>query len=305
MRHWNSCSAWSAQIAWNIITEYSFSVEYRKGSSHSLSRCPNPKDCDCNIVDMNENLKCGPCSKCRKRAVDMESNWLLGKFDRMKDVDSQTVRKNRVYTPSTNRKITAKSGENRHNISFRCYLFISLCLCTVTGLYNQILQTISDYCMSCQQIVQTQFSSSTCNDLKQSYERPGNSIWLPRLCQLVSSPWLKLGRGLQRCAKVTTRSHLDVVNYVPWAECITPSKLKEMQLQDEDIQPLFDWLETSTKPNSNSVSALSPSTRHYLCCWDDLVLKDGIIFRKFDHRDGSNNFLQLLTPYNLQKEVLQ
>ena len=96
-----------------------------------------------------------------------------------------------------------------------------------------------------------------------------------------------------------------MVNYEPWAECITPSKLKETQLQDEDIQPLFDWLEASTKPNSNSVSALSPSTRHYLCCWDDLVLKDGIIFRKFDKRDGSNNFLQLLTPYNLQKETSQ
>ena len=66
----------------------------------------------------------------------MKSNWSLEKFDRMKDVDSQSVRKNGVYAPSTNRTITANSGENRHTISLRCYLFISLCLCTVTGLYS-------------------------------------------------------------------------------------------------------------------------------------------------------------------------
>ena len=52
-------------------------------------------------------------------------------------------------------------------------------------------------------------------------------------------PMVKLGRGFQSCAKVTTRSHLDVVNYAPWAECITPGKLKEMQFQDDDIKPLF------------------------------------------------------------------
>ena len=34
-------------------------------------------------------------------------------------------------------------------------------------------------------------------------------------------------------------------------------------------------------------------------------MKDGIISRKFDKRDGSNKYLQLLTPYILQKEVLQ
>ena len=50
--------------------------------------------------------------------------------------------------------------------------------------------------------------------------------------------------------------------------------------------------------------ASCPSTRHYLCCWDELILKNGIIFRKFDKRDGSNSFLQLLTPNKLQKDVL-
>ena len=253
-----------------ILSEYSFSVEYRKGSSHgnadSLSRCPNPKDCECSNVNMDENLKCGPCSKCRKRAVEMESKWPLRELDRMQNVYSQSEITNIVNSPSMNRKTTSKSGENRHNLFLRCYLFISFCLCTVTGLCKQLLHNSSGYLVSCQQFVQSQFSCTKYTYQKRSYERPGKCRRVPRLYHFLCSAWLKLGRWFHRCAKVTTRSHLDVENYVPWAECITPIKLKEMQFQDEDIRPLFDWLETSTNPDANSVGILSPSTWHYLCC---------------------------------------
>lgn len=38
-----------------------------------MSRCPSPGECLCSEVDSMEYLKCGPCKKCIKRAVDMES----------------------------------------------------------------------------------------------------------------------------------------------------------------------------------------------------------------------------------------
>ena len=54
-----------------ILSAYQFSIEYRPGTSHgnadSLSRCDNPKDCHCAEVDDLEDLRCGPCGKCRKR----------------------------------------------------------------------------------------------------------------------------------------------------------------------------------------------------------------------------------------------
>ena len=78
-----------------------------------------------------------------------------------------------------------------------------------------------------------------------------------------------------------------------------------MQFQDDDITPLFNWLETSTKPKLNTVGGLSPSTRHYLYFWDDLVLKDGISSESLTSGIVRITFFQLLTPYHLQKEVLQ
>lgn len=63
-----------------IMSQYDFSIEYRAGKKQghcdALSRCENPKDCDCAEFDMDEPLKCGPCKKCTKRAQDM--SWQGG-----------------------------------------------------------------------------------------------------------------------------------------------------------------------------------------------------------------------------------
>jgi len=62
-----------------ILASYDFIIEYRSGSKQShcdgLSRCDNPRDCSCADVDTSEPLKCGPCSKCRRRADIMALQW--------------------------------------------------------------------------------------------------------------------------------------------------------------------------------------------------------------------------------------
>ena len=58
-----------------ILSQYDFSVEYRSGKKQghcdALSRCENPRDCECPEQDTSEPLKCGPCKKCIKRAQEM------------------------------------------------------------------------------------------------------------------------------------------------------------------------------------------------------------------------------------------
>ena len=55
-----------------ILSAFNFSVEYRPGNKHGnadgMSRCINPKDCQCPDQDNLEDLKCGPCKKCKRRA---------------------------------------------------------------------------------------------------------------------------------------------------------------------------------------------------------------------------------------------
>ncbi|CAC5421923.1 unnamed protein product [Mytilus coruscus] len=61
-----------------ILSPFNFSVEYRPGIKHgnadAMSRCHNPRECDCSQVDNLDFLKCGPCKKCHKRAIDMDSS---------------------------------------------------------------------------------------------------------------------------------------------------------------------------------------------------------------------------------------
>ncbi|KAH3868754.1 hypothetical protein DPMN_031906 [Dreissena polymorpha] len=58
-----------------ILAPYDFEIQYRQGNKQSHcdahSRCPSPKECNCDDVDMTEALKCGPCRKCRRRAEFM------------------------------------------------------------------------------------------------------------------------------------------------------------------------------------------------------------------------------------------
>ena len=64
-----------------ILSAYSFTVEYRKGKNHItadfMSRCFDIWDCKkCSDEGMLGSLRCGPCKKCQKRAVEMQSSKL-------------------------------------------------------------------------------------------------------------------------------------------------------------------------------------------------------------------------------------
>ena len=40
-----------------------------------MSRCPNPRDCECVFEKGYSALKCGPCPKCLRRSDVMQSGW--------------------------------------------------------------------------------------------------------------------------------------------------------------------------------------------------------------------------------------
>ena len=58
------------------LSSFTFSIEYRPGKLHGnadgMSRCPDPKHCEC---DDDTKLKCGPCAKCIARTKDMDGSF--------------------------------------------------------------------------------------------------------------------------------------------------------------------------------------------------------------------------------------
>ncbi|MCG8045622.1 MAG: RNase H-like domain-containing protein, partial [Candidatus Thiodiazotropha endolucinida] len=76
-----------------ILSQYDFAVEYRPGKKQghcdALSRCENPRDCECPEQDTSEPLKCGPCKKCTKRAQYMVHTDFYKEFIENQSADAQ------------------------------------------------------------------------------------------------------------------------------------------------------------------------------------------------------------------------
>ena len=63
-------------------------------------------------------------------------------------------------------------------------------------------------------------------------------------------------------------------------------------------------MEKGQRPDRSKVCSWSPASRHCMHLWDQLIILQGVMFQKFDKRDKTDQYLQLLTPHNLRKEIV-
>ena len=90
----------------------------------------------------------------------------------------------------------------------------------------------------------------------------------------------------------------------PWVVQDSAVELWEKQLKDPDIAPVIKWKEDGKRPFGPMVAVTSPATRNYWLYWDNLSLQDGVLFRKFEKRDGSDTLYQLVAPRTIRDEIL-
>ena len=81
---------------------------------------------------------------------------------------------------------------------------------------------------------------------------------------------------------------------------------KELQREDPDIMPIWTMLaEGRENPRWNEMSVVSLATKAYWGEWQRLVMKDGVIYRKWESSDGVQVHTQVLVPTGKRKEILQ
>ncbi|MCG8044299.1 MAG: DDE-type integrase/transposase/recombinase, partial [Candidatus Thiodiazotropha endolucinida] len=76
------------------------------------------------------------------------------------------------------------------------------------------------------------------------------------------------------------------------------------QTEDPDIGPMLEAKVSGNKPSSQTMVTRGPACRHYWILWDSLVVHDGLLFKKFARQDGSGEYLQLLVPSSMKKEIM-
>ena len=86
----------------------------------------------------------------------------------------------------------------------------------------------------------------------------------------------------------------------------TNAEWKELQREDPDIMPIWTRLaKGEEKPRWNEMSKFSLATKAYWGEWHRLVMRDGVIYRKWDSSDGVQVHTQALVPTGKRKEILQ
>ena len=82
-----------------------------------------------------------------------------------------------------------------------------------------------------------------------------------------------------------------------------PVELRASQLADPVIGPILLSKETEQKPQVSAADNLM--FRRLAQLWDQIVVKDGVLYRAFVGQDDKSNHFQFVVPANLREEVLE
>ena len=83
------------------------------------------------------------------------------------------------------------------------------------------------------------------------------------------------------------------------------SYLRQDQLEDEIIGFILKAKETQQKPDAQLLKAKPRETQQLSQLWDQLIVQEGILYRRFEESSGRSYHLQLVIPRRLREEVLE
>ena len=115
----------------------------------------------------------------------------------------------------------------------------------------------------------------------------------PSCCKTTRTPQVAVN-NLQVSTEAEPREHA-------WQ----PAELRELQMQDSDIQPVIEWMEESDiRPPWTTVAPCSKISKLYWAQWDSLRLRDGVLHRLWENPAGDKVVWQIVLPKTLHRHVL-
>ena len=85
----------------------------------------------------------------------------------------------------------------------------------------------------------------------------------------------------------------------------TQKTLRDAQLEDPIIKPLLISKEAGEKPLKADERKFGSAARRLMQLWDQLIVRDGILYRQYAHPTKEKSHLQLIIPKSLRDEVLE
>ena len=85
----------------------------------------------------------------------------------------------------------------------------------------------------------------------------------------------------------------------------TPSELQNLQKTDPNIGPILTAFQQEQKPSADYLKSQSPHLRKLAQMWDQLRLKDGLLWRSFEDPRTTTTHLQFIVPTAVKDEILE
>ena len=80
--------------------------------------------------------------------------------------------------------------------------------------------------------------------------------------------------------------------------------LRKLQLEDSEVGPVLTARENNTKPSLEEIKVTSQNTRQLFQLWNQLLVHDNVLLRKYENPDESKSALQLILPKSKVEEIL-
>ena len=92
-----------------------------------------------------------------------------------------------------------------------------------------------------------------------------------------------------------------------WIDGYTADEIAKLQHDDPNLCKIIDWLrESPTRPDRDTVELRHESscTCNLYLLWKQLVLRDGVLYKKWETNDKMRSYLQVVVPRSLKNTVM-
>lgn len=290
-----------------------------------MSRCVSPWECQCNDVDMMEPLKCGPCKRCVKRALDMKSSLLMGGLNMNEEesclssrvgeyMDLENERSSSVNCESQVETVTQSMGPNNNGQRDESGVELNVVTdLSETGSYSFSRNSPHDMVNLRTGIDTVENKESVPNGRYPEHGKIGTErclIEVDGARAVETRSMVKQGEEQKSNSPGgSTGQSTEALPLLPEKVILSSfsdEDLVRCQQKDSDIAFVYSNLMVGyKKPSSARAVTKSPAARHYWVIWNSLSMINGLVFKECLQKNGLSKYYQLLVPRTLKNTVLK
>ena len=112
-------------------------------------------------------------------------------------------------------------------------------------------------------------------------------------------------RPCQQCGLTHEGDEMEGVEICSVMQKPQTNDVRELQLEDDVVGPVLTAKIADQRPTEDQLKGRSRDFRQLIQLWDQLVIKEGVLYRNYEDAHGLGQHLQLIVPKQNREEILR